>query len=160
MAIGIPPIVIDQAAPAHAQHMTTDINDAFNRVVSASQASDAAISDVVDDVTTLTSTVTALTPGLAKAWAVFSGTTGTILASHNVTSVTRTGTGAYDVVLATDFSSANYVAIPTVHYTAALVISQVLDGSKTAGGFQMVVRTPALVSTDPTEAGFVAFGDQ
>ena len=48
--------------------------------------------------------------GSAKAWVHFNGTTspGTILASYNVTSVTKTATGQYTANFTNAFSDANY----------------------------------------------------
>jgi hypothetical protein len=49
-------------------------------------------------------------PGVAKAWVVFDGSgTVTVLASHNVSSVTDNGVGDYTVNFTTAFSSAFYV---------------------------------------------------
>ena len=49
--------------------------------------------------------------GVAKAWVVFAGATGTINGSFNVGSVTRNGTGDYTVNFSTPMSNANYSAI-------------------------------------------------
>jgi hypothetical protein len=49
--------------------------------------------------------------GIAKAWAVFDGNTGTILASNNVTSVSANGAGQYTINISVGtFSNANFVA--------------------------------------------------
>jgi hypothetical protein len=56
-------------------------------------------------------------PGSAKFW-VIAGTTGNILASYNVTSLTDTGTGVMAITIATDFSSANYAVQVSVEATA------------------------------------------
>ena len=45
--------------------------------------------------------------GIAKAWASWTGTTGTIRGSFNVSSVTRNGTGDYTVNFTTAMSDAN-----------------------------------------------------
>lgn len=49
-------------------------------------------------------------PGVAKAWANFDQAA-SVSASHNVTGVADTATGRWTVTIATDFSSASYVAI-------------------------------------------------
>ena len=51
--------------------------------------------------------------GSAKAWVNFNGTTspGTIRASYNVSSVTKSATGTYAVNFTIAFSDANYVAV-------------------------------------------------
>jgi len=46
--------------------------------------------------------------GSAKAWVSFNGSTGTVRASYNVSSITRTGTGLYTIVMTTAMSDANY----------------------------------------------------
>lgn len=47
-------------------------------------------------------------PAAAKAWVKFTGSTGAITASYNVTSVTRNATGDWTVNFTTAFSSAHY----------------------------------------------------
>jgi hypothetical protein len=46
--------------------------------------------------------------GSAKAWVRFAGASGTVAASYNVSSVTRTNTGRYTVNLTNAMSDANY----------------------------------------------------
>jgi hypothetical protein len=46
--------------------------------------------------------------GSAKAWACWNGTNGTIKASYNVSSTTRTGTGAYTISFTNALSDANF----------------------------------------------------
>jgi hypothetical protein len=46
--------------------------------------------------------------GIAKAWVYFTGTTGTINGSFNVSSVTRSGTGTYSLSFTTAMPNANY----------------------------------------------------
>ena len=48
---------------------------------------------------------------LAKAWVNFDGTSGTIAASFNVSSVTRSSTGTYEINFTTAFANANYCAV-------------------------------------------------
>lgn len=57
-------------------------------------------------------------PGVAKAWLVYNGSSGSILASSNVTSVTKNGTGDYTINFTTAFSSANYTVVGTCGYSA------------------------------------------
>jgi hypothetical protein len=68
------------------------------------------------DQETATSTTTSVTPGrqqfhpsAAKAWVRFNSA-GTVAASYNITSITDSGIGDWSIVIATDFSSANYGA--------------------------------------------------
>lgn len=57
-------------------------------------------------------------PGVAKAWLVYNGSSGSILASSNVASVTKNGTGDYTINFTTAFSSANYTVVGTCGYSA------------------------------------------
>jgi hypothetical protein len=47
--------------------------------------------------------------GIAKAWVSFTASTGATLATFNVSSITRNGTGDYTANFTTALSSANYV---------------------------------------------------
>lgn len=49
------------------------------------------------------------TLGIAKAWVKFNGTTGTVLDSYNVTSVTRGGVGDYTINLSITMANADYI---------------------------------------------------
>ena len=49
--------------------------------------------------------------GIAKAWVNFTGSSGTINASFNVSSVTRNATGYYTINLTTSMPSASYSAV-------------------------------------------------
>ena len=96
-------------------------------------------------------------PGVAKAWVV-AGVAANIFASHNITSVTDTGTGYITVNIATDFSSANFVALATAQYGNQFCIGIEVD--PTAGTVDVRVRTPAGGSLDPVKFHVVCFGDQ
>jgi hypothetical protein len=49
--------------------------------------------------------------GIAKAWVLFAGASGTITNSFNVSSVTRGGTGSYTVNFTTAMANANYCSV-------------------------------------------------
>lgn len=97
-------------------------------------------------------------PGVAKAW-LKCGKTGNVLASHNITSITDTGTGVVTITLATDFSSIDYAIIAIANGTTALAIRAL---SQAAGTFQLycfITTTGALA--DPENFYYVTcFGDQ
>ena len=57
----------------------------------------------------------------AKGWG-YVADTGAVLASYNVTSVTRTATGTYRVVLATSMGSTNYAVVATLSGTAGSIV--------------------------------------
>jgi len=65
-------------------------------------------STTISDGTNSTSSTNCI-QGSAKAWVQFNGSTGTINASYNISSVTRTGTGLYTIAFTTAFTDANYV---------------------------------------------------
>ena len=48
--------------------------------------------------------------GSAKAWVNFDGTNGSVRSSYNVSSVTRVGTGDYNVNFTSAFANTNYCA--------------------------------------------------
>lgn len=100
-------------------------------------------------------------PGVAKAWAVWNGTsTGTITAAagYNVTSIARLGAGTYSVVFTTAFASTDYAAIVTAQSSGFRVAGV---RSKTTTGCAVITE---IASTDnPSDADFVsfsAFGNQ
>jgi hypothetical protein len=71
--------------------------------------------------------------GLAKAWVVFNGSDGSILASNNVNSVTSNGAGQYTINIASGtFSNANFVAFGMCG-----------GGGTTAGRFMTFVNSSA-----------------
>lgn len=79
------------------------------------------------DQQTGTSSTLAVTPSqqqshdsAAKAWATFTGSSGGIVASYNVSSVTRSGAGSYTLFFTTSFaSSIAYTGIGTTENNAA-----------------------------------------
>ena len=56
--------------------------------------------------------------GSAKAWVRFNGTAATINASYNVSSITRIGTGNYQVNFTNAFADTNYACLVTGTYGA------------------------------------------
>lgn len=105
-------------------------------------------------------------PYAAKAWVVFAGSTGTVITSFGVSSVTRSATGKYLVNFSTNFSSANY----GVAAIAAKWDSN--DDANTAVTVGNTVRVPSASSCplttgdhsnfnkDPLAVYAVFFGDQ
>ena len=67
--------------------------------------------------------------GSAKAWVNYNGSTATILASYNVSSITVSSTGKYVVNFTNAFSDANYAVVAT--------------GGNNTGGNQVAVFAPA-----------------
>lgn len=86
----------------------------------------------------------------ARAWVNFDGTTGTIRASGNVASVTRTTTGTYTVTFTTAMDDANYSIVGTALSGTALQYANVKVDSMAAGSFTITTTgqnsgNPALV---------------
>jgi len=54
---------------------------------------------------------------LATAWVYFNGSTGTIVNSYNVSSITKNSTGNYTVNFTTAFPNANYCAVASASNT-------------------------------------------
>jgi hypothetical protein len=121
------------------------------------------------DQQTSTGTDNAVTPSTQqqhrsaiKAWAKFVGSNGTITAGYNVSSVTRTGTGAYTVNFASNMNDTNY--IPCAHaYTtgAGFVYGQITSTSATAASNVTLQYYNNIVSgtVDPTTCFITVWGN-
>lgn len=104
-------------------------------------------------------------PGIAKAWAMFNGTTvGTNAptAGYNVTSVTRNGTGDYTVTFTIAMSSANYVVAGTASRAAGSsnFISLNATTPLSTGSFSFLTRNDGGTAQDCEIVTVVTFGDQ
>ena len=102
----------------------------------------------------------------ALAWVNFNGvTTATIRSSYNVSSVTRNGTGDYTVNFSNALSDANYSALITVNYQAALTLAQAntnsagVEVAPTASAFRFITITTAAASVDAKYANVAIFGN-
>lgn len=102
--------------------------------------------------------------GLCRAWVSFAGSTGTISASYNVSSVTRSSTGIYLINFTTAMANANYAytAIASRGSSWALVSANTTSGAAslapTTSAFG--IATPLYDSsayTDPTYVYAVVF---
>jgi len=103
-------------------------------------------------------------PGAAKAWVTFVGSSAAILASSNVTSITRNGTGDYTVNFTTAFSSANYALSGTCGYSANAGAYVSINRFSTASPLQTTsARIECNVPgsrVDPELVSVLFFGDQ
>ena len=70
--------------------------------------------------------------GIPKAWVSFTGSTGTITKSFNISSVTRSGTGAYTINFTTAMVDNGYTGFA----------SSSTGGTSTAGGISWAFSTP------------------
>ena len=69
------------------------------------------VSDTIQNGAGTSTSTTNVINGCAKAWVNFVGTTGSINASYNVSSVTVTATGQYTVAFTTALTDANYAVV-------------------------------------------------
>lgn len=129
----------------------------------------AARAAVQSDMETATSTTTFVTPGVvqyhpgvAKFWAKVDVADGvpSVAASHNVTSITDSGTGSLTVTIATDFSSANWAVSAQVlgGGPAFARIGSIAAGSVNIACTQ--VTGSGSTSVDPDNWFVAGFGDQ
>lgn len=122
------------------------------------------------DQQTGTSSIVAVTPSqqqshdsAAKAWVYFTGATPpVILASYNVTSVTRTSAGIWTVTFTSAFASANYTCTATASTAGAPYVAyEIITPTRTASVFTLVTATISpLVAADPSTANLVCYGRQ
>jgi hypothetical protein len=121
------------------------------------------VSDTVQNGAGNSCTTTQTIFGSAKAWInINAAATSSIRGSYNVSSITRVGTGQFNVSFTTAMSNANYVvvAMPSSDFAAARYAY--VDGTNTAltttaFTIQMVVGNGA-TATDATYFGAVVFG--
>ena len=110
-------------------------------------------------------------PAHAKCWAyVTGGGTPVLSASHNITSITDTGTGQLTITIATDFSSINWCGVATVENADADLATGEAAGvyitTKAAGSVLLVGEDGdedggnADLADFATAVNFVGFGDQ
>lgn len=104
-------------------------------------------------------------PGVVKAWANFvpRGTNGTctLNGSYNITSVTRSAAGIYDVLLDTDMSSANYCVTVQCDSSSNLNLMYNVRTRATTGFTISQLSASASTASDLGDAiHFVVLGDQ
>jgi hypothetical protein len=96
-------------------------------------------------------------PGVAKAWAMWSGTetaTITALASYNIASIIKGGTGSYTIVLSTGFSSTAWAGL-----TNASSEESKINAGQTATSCVVVTSGSGGAVQDAPFVHFVAYGD-
>ena len=92
--------------------------------------------------------------GSAKAWVRFVGSSGSVAASYNVSSVTRTNTGRYTVNLTNAMSDANYAINATSSFQSGVsngVFGNVnSDSAPTTSAFSIASQNTAATYVDAT----------
>jgi hypothetical protein len=150
---------------------------AFTNIKQAASDTATGVLEIADqsEMETGTSTTLAVTPGRQgfhpahpKMWGrvTVSGGTPTLAASHNITSITDTGTGNLSVTIATDFSSVNWAPGVCPEYDNGELdsLSAIRNASIAAGTVGFLTwqtgqgASPTL--TDPLSWSFWGFGDQ
>jgi hypothetical protein len=158
---------IGQAAFTQANTATTIGQAAFTQANTVPSAATQA------DQETGTSTTTFVSPGrqhfhpsAAKFWAHF-GVTGNLLAGYNVTSITDNGPGVATVVIATDFSTADYCAGVSIENLDATIdsiadgqISMIANGLQAADSVRVLCKNDdGTAAADPATWNVWGFGD-
>jgi hypothetical protein len=119
------------------------------------------------------STTVAVTPGrqqyhpsAAKFWIKFNGTgTPAINASYNFTSITDSGTGYYELYIATDFSSGSYCVVASSTKLSgassdATIMMASPVGAYSAGNFGLITANLQGTLSDSDANFVVGYGDQ
>lgn len=91
------------------------------------------VSNIQDTAGSNNSTPAAIANGIAKAWVNFTGSTGSIRASYNVSSITRNTTGDYTVNFTTALADANYSAVASTSWSGAVSRQIVSVASNSSG---------------------------
>ena len=97
--------------------------------------------------------------GICRAWARWTGSTGAILASFNVSSTTRTATGTYTVAFTSALTDANY---SWSGFSQATGGSQIITGNNTptaptASNLFVQTFNANVALVDPTTCGVIVF---
>jgi hypothetical protein len=101
-------------------------------------------------------------PSAAKAWVMFNSA-GSVSASYNITSITDNAVGSWTVNIATDFSSAAYVASGMSGSAGNTPMTVQTTTTQAVGTFEVRIRNASSALADPTtpDAVYVTFfGDQ
>lgn len=116
------------------------------------------------DQQTGTSAILAVTPSqaqshdsAAKAWVSFTGSTGAILASYNVSGIVRNSTGDYTVSFTTAFASANYACSVTANQGGLITGGR---SNQLAGSIEIGFANAAATAVDPNQGFLICFGRQ
>lgn len=123
---------------------------------------------VKSDQTTGSSTTVAVVPGVqqyhasaAKAWVNFAGSSGTINASYNVSSVSRASAGNYTVNFTTSFANTGYACFGTAEDTSTNEFIKVGSGvNKTVSAIAVNALSSFSATADPANVNVVCFGAQ
>jgi hypothetical protein len=102
--------------------------------------------------------------GMAKAWVIFVGSSGSVTNSFNVSSVTRNGTGDYTANFTTAMPNANYCCAGSNINGNSTNNYSLIIGNAAGGATTTTCRFGAIVSSngsaqDPALVNFMVFGN-
>lgn len=126
-------------------------------------ATNAEVATATDSVKAVVPSAVNSHPGVAKAWCMYNGTTNTILASHNISSVTDNGDGDFTFNFTVAFSSANYAIQGVSTWPTATSYSVQIDNSTlpSASACRInVVNAGSGAKLDTSRVSVSFFGDQ
>jgi hypothetical protein len=95
--------------------------------------------------------------GSALAWVNFNGTAGTVTAAYNVTSITKNGTGDYNVNFTNAFSDTKYAVLKAVSEGGNYYVSRANNAAKTTSLINLQVNNSAGSNADASEIGVACF---
>lgn len=102
--------------------------------------------------------------GVAKAWIKFNGnTTGAIIASYGISSISNPDTGDYIITFSTAFANANYIVASCVSGNSAIHRGMgLVEGSQTTTSCEINIFSTSAGGNkeDTSENSVVFFGDQ
>ena len=145
---------------ATGQFITSDTAGQMSWTTGTVAATQAEMEAASDTTVSATAGRTQYHPGVAKAWGQWNNA-GAIDVSYNLTSITDTGVGDHTVVIATDFSSANWAGLATGASSNAVVnIASKAAGTANIIGRDLSTDPPPAAALDLSVWNFVGFGDQ
>lgn len=125
---------------------------------------------VQSEMETATDVLRAVTPGrqhfhpsATKAWVRWNGSTSTILAGYNVSSITDNGTGDFTINFTTAFSSANYAVAGMSNSNgggSGTVVSVESSANALAGSCRLNIKNDDGLTIDGSFASAMFCGDQ
>jgi len=114
------------------------------------------VNNLSSNLYTVTSNISAAVPAsttVAKAWGVFNGTIASgLINGYQVTSVTKTATGVYNVLLSVTLPNTNYAVVGTGSPNCILTVS-----NQGTNSFQINTVNTAGTATNYNPASFVVY---
>ena len=106
------------------------------------------VSDTIQDGSGNTVSTTTVIKGSAKAWVSFNGSTSTIYAGFNVSSISRSSQGQYTVNLTSALADTNYTVLVTSDVQATGLLGMFNSSGKTTSAFMVDTLNTSFVHVD------------